>query len=76
MKLKSRIIEYLLITGVVWCFYALLLPIYFYFTFHWNLNDVIKWWITGTPVEFILAYPLGKILSNLAPKITKYCENI
>lgn len=74
MKLKQRILEYFLITGVVWLFYAMLLPIYFYFVFHWGWNEVINWWITGTPVEFILAYPLGKILQRTTPKIVAWVQ--
>lgn len=76
MNLKGRVYEYFLITGIIWCFYALLLPIYFYFVFGWGYNDVIIWWITGTPIEFILAYPLGKILQRVTPKIKEFCESV
>lgn len=71
--MRGRILEYFLITGIVWCFYALLLPVYFVAVFHWNLNDITKWWITGTPVEFVLAYPLGKILIRVGPRIKQIC---
>lgn len=72
MTPKQRILEYFIITGIVWLFYATLLPIYFYFVFSWTWDDVLTWWITGTPVEFILAYPLGKILQKTAPKISNW----
>lgn len=58
-------------TGIVWSFYAGLLPIYFYFVFHWGWTEIITWWITGTPVEFILAYPLTRIIVWTEPRINK-----
>ena len=62
-------------TGIVWCFYAGLLPIYFYFVFDWGWNEIIIWWITGTPVEFILAYPLTRIIVYVEPRVNKIMEN-
>lgn len=76
MKLTTRILEYFLITAVVWAYYASILPIYFYYTFNWNFQDLIKWWTTGTPIEFILAYPLAKVLNFSIPQIAKVLEKI
>jgi len=58
---------YFLITGGIWLFYALTLPIYFYFIFNWGWNEVILWWTTGTLVEFALAFPLWFYLRIITP---------
>lgn len=68
---KQFWVKFLIMTGVVWAFYAGLLPIYFYFVFHWGWNEVVIWWITGTPVEFILAYPLTRIIVFAEPRVNK-----
>ncbi len=64
---------YLIITGAVWLFYAFTLPVYFYFVFEWGWDEVIKWWITGTPVEFFLAVPLAYYLDKVTPFAKRKC---
>lgn len=64
--------KFFIMTGIVWVFYAGLLPIYFYFIFQWGWNEIILWWITGTPVEFFLAYPLTRIIVYCEPKVNLY----
>lgn len=71
---KQFLTKLLIMTGIVWCFYAGLLPIYFYFVFNWGWDEIITWWITGTPVEFILAYPLTRIIIYVEPRVNKRIE--
>lgn len=61
-RIPKHIREYFIITGVVWLFYAVTLPVFFHVVFDWGIEEVINWWIYGTPVEFILAYPQGKLV--------------
>jgi len=68
---KQFWLKFLIMTGVVWIFYAGLLPIYFYFVFGWGWSEITLWWITGTPVEFILAYPLTRIIVYVEPRVNQ-----
>lgn len=75
MNRKQRLVEYLLITSVVWIYYALVLPPTFFIPFFgWGTDEIIKWWIYGSPIEFVIAYPMGKILIKIAPRINKFIK--
>ena len=77
MNLKQRLVEYLLLTGFVWIYYALILPPVFFIPFFgWGLDEIIKWWVYGSPIEFLIAYPLAKMIVKIKPKIDKIVENM
>ena len=75
MNKKQRLLDYLLLTGFVWIYYALVLPPVFFIPFFgWGLDEIIKWWIFGSPIEFVIAYPLAKMIVHVQPKITKWVQ--
>ena len=75
MNKKQRLLDYLLLTGFVWIYYALVLPPVFFIPFFgWGLDEIIKWWIFGSPIEFVIAYPLAKMIVYVQPKITKWVQ--
>lgn len=76
MRTRGRIAEYFIITGIVWCCYGFALPIYFVAVFDWTFPQIEKWWMTGTPVEFILAYPIGKLLWRVKDPVKNWCDRL
>jgi len=77
MNLKQRLVEYLLLTGFVWIYYALVLPPVFFIPFFgWGMDEIVKWWVYGSPIEFLIAYPLAKMIVKIKPKIDKIVEGI
>ena len=77
MTPKQRLLDYLLLTGFVWIYYALVLPPVFFIPFFgWGMDEIIKWWVYGSPIEFLIAYPLAKMVVKIQPKITKFVENV
>jgi len=76
MELKRRILDYFLITSFVWGMYlAWLIP----FQLYWiqlSWEQFTDWVIYGTMLEMVFTYPIAKMVTRYAPKITKWVEAI
>ena len=70
----NRIKEYLFITAFVSLFYTLTLSGYFIFIIGLNLEQYILWLWTGQIINFILSYPLGKLLVWYISKVKRFYE--
>ncbi len=76
MDLKRRIVDYFLITSFVWGMYLLwLIP----FQLYWiqlSWEQFTDWVIYGTMLEMVFTYPIAKMVTRYAPRITKWVENL
>lgn len=62
MKLKKRLIEYLLIVGISYGLYACILTPIFYFSIGLTPDQIIAWLWQGFTVDLFVAYPTGKLI--------------
>jgi len=77
MKIQGKILQYFVVTSIAWAYYACILPLVFFIPFYgWGWDEIVKWWIIGSPIEFIIAYPLARILIKTDKSITEYCEKL
>lgn len=62
MKLSKRIVEYLLIVGISYTTYAVILTPIFYFSIGLTMDQIISWLWQGFTVDLLVAYPAGKLI--------------
>lgn len=62
MKLKARIIEYLLIVAISYGLYSSILTPLFYFSIGLSIDQIISWLWQGFVVDLVIAYPAGKLI--------------
>ena len=62
MRLSKRVIEYLLIVGISYSTYALILTPLFYFSIGLTVDQIIAWLWQGFTVDLLVAYPAGKLI--------------
>jgi len=72
MKPQFRILEYFCITGLVWALYLLWLIPFQIFWIRLSTEQFITWVFHGTILEMIFSYPIAKVITKIAPKITLY----
>ena len=70
MKLSKRIIEYLLIVGISYCTYALILTPIFYYSIGLTIDQIIAWLWQGFVVDLFVAYPAGKLIIWTRSKVS------
>ncbi len=64
MKLhpKLRISEYLMIVGISYGLYSLILTPLFYFSIGLTVDQILSWLWQGFLVDMFVAYPTGKLI--------------
>ena len=62
MKLKARILEYLLIVGIAYGLYSMILTPLFYFSIGLSVDQILAWLWQGFLVDLLVAYPTGKLI--------------
>ena len=76
MRKRGQLAEYLLITSVLWGLYLSVLLPWMHYIIQMSDEQLWLWLWQGTILEMIVAYPIGKIVLKVGPKITKYCNNL
>ena len=74
MKLSKRIIEYLLIVGISYSTYALILTPLFYFSIGLTTDQIIAWLWQGFTVDLLVAYPAGKMIIWARKKMSRWID--
>ena len=62
MKLKKRLIEYILIVGLSYGVYAIVLTPIFYYSIKLTVEQILDWLWQGFTVDAFVAYPTGKLI--------------
>ncbi len=74
MKLRQRLVDYILITSFVWGMYLTWLIPFQLFWIKLTWTQFVDWVVYGTMLEMIFTYPIAKAVAKYSPKITKYVE--
>lgn len=74
MKLSKRIIEYLLIVGISYSTYALILTPIFYYSIGLTVDQIISWLWQGFAVDLLVAYPAGKLIIWARKKMSRWID--
>ncbi len=74
MRLSKRIIEYLLIVGISYSTYALILTPLFYFSIGLTTDQIIAWLWQGFTVDLLVAYPAGKLIIWARSKVSRIID--
>jgi len=70
LRLSKRVIEYLLIVGISYSTYALILTPLFYFSIGLTVDQIIAWLWQGFTVDLLVAYPAGKLIIWARSKVS------
>ena len=62
MNLKARIVEYLIIVGISYGLYSMILTPLFYFSIGLTFDQILSWLWQGFLVDLVIAYPAGKLI--------------
>ena len=76
MRLAGRIVHYFIVTGIIWGWYAVTLPLWLYYVIGLTWDQIVLWWWQGTIIEMALAYPIGLIMMRVKTPIYNFCEKI
>lgn len=76
MRKKGRLLEYLAITSVIWGAYLVVLVPWMYYIIQMPDEKLWQWLWQGTLLEMVVAYPIGKLILKVGPKITSYCKSL
>ena len=74
MKLSKRVIEYLLIVGISYTTYALILTPIFYYSIGLTIDQIIAWLWQGFTVDLLVAYPAGKLIIWARSKVSRILD--
>lgn len=73
MKLYGRLLEYLIYTAIVtFVYYPVIIPWLFYVG-HVPIERIEQYLWQGYIIDLAIAYPAGKLLVKLSPKIQSIC---
>ena len=75
MKLSKRIIEYLLIVGISYGLYSVILTPLFYFSIGLTVDQILSWLWQGFLVDLVIAYPAGKIIIWSISKYRRFLDD-
>lgn len=62
MKLSKRMLEYILIVGISYTTYAVILTPVFYFSIGLTIDQILAWLWQGFVIDLLVAYPAGKLI--------------
>lgn len=62
MKLSKRMLEYVLIVGISYTTYAVILTPVFYFSIGLTIDQILAWLWQGFVIDLLVAYPAGKLI--------------
>lgn len=69
MNLQARILEYLMIVGIAYGTYAIILtPIFYFGSVGMSLEQIKEWLWQGLLVDLCIAYPVGKLTIKIRKK--------
>ncbi len=74
MKFSKRLIEYLLIVGISYTTYAVILTPIFYFSIGLTTDQIVAWLWQGFAVDLIVAYPAGKMIIWARKKMSRWID--
>ncbi len=74
MKFSKRLIEYLLIVGISYTTYAVILTPIFYYSIGLTTDQIIAWLWQGFAVDLIVAYPAGKMIIWARKKMSRWID--
>jgi len=74
MTPKQRIVEYFIITGLVWGLYLIWLIPFQYYRVGLTDAQLIHWLIEGTAYEMVFTYPITKTAIKCSPRIIKWVK--
>ncbi len=74
MKLSKRMLEYILIVGISYSTYALILTPLFYFSIGLTVDQIIAWLWQGFTVDLLVAYPAGKLIIWARKKVGRIID--
>ncbi len=75
MKLKQRLIEYMVIVGIAYGLYSVILTPLFYFSIGLTIDQILTWLWQGFLVDLFVAYPTGKLIIHARNKLRKYIDD-
>ncbi|MCH6573655.1 MAG: hypothetical protein IH795_00400 [Bacteroidetes bacterium] len=75
MKLSKRIIEYLLIVGISYGLYSVILTPLFYFSIGLTVDQILSWLWQGFLVDLVIAYPAGKLIIWSISKYRRFLDD-
>ncbi len=75
MKLKKRIIEYLLIVGISYGLYSAILTPLFYYSIGLTIDQILSWLWQGFLVDLVIAYPAGKLIIWSINKYRRFLDD-
>jgi len=74
LKPSKRLIEYLLIVGISYTTYAIILTPIFYYSIGLTIDQIIGWLWQGFAVDLFVAYPAGKMIIWARKKISRWID--
>jgi len=74
LKPRKRLIEYLLIVGISYTTYAVILTPIFYYSIGLTIDQIISWLWQGFAVDLFVAYPAGKMIIWARKKISRWID--
>ncbi len=74
MKLSKRVIEYILIVGISYSTYAIILTPIFYYSIGLTVDQIISWLWQGFAVDLFVAYPAGKMIIYARGKVGRFLD--
>ncbi len=74
LKPSKRLIEYLLIVGISYSIYALILTPIFYYSIGLTIDQITAWLWQGFTVDLFVAYPAGKMIIWARRKMSRWID--
>ena len=74
MKLSKRMLEYILIVGISYGTYAMILTPLFYYSIGLTVDQIIAWLWLGFTVDLLVAYPAGKLIIWARNKVSRIID--
>jgi len=69
MKLQAKVLEYLMIVGIAYGTYAIILtPVFYYGSVGMTLEQITDWLWQGLLIDLCIAYPVGKLIIKVRKK--------
>lgn len=74
LKPRKRLLEYLLIVGISYTTYAMILTPIFYYSIGLTVDQIMAWLWQGFAVDLFVAYPAGKMIIGARKKMSRWID--
>ncbi len=75
MRLKARLLDYLIIVGISYGLYSIILTPLFYFSIGLTTDQILSWLWQGFAVDLLIAYPTGRLIIRARKKFRNLLDD-